>query len=364
MKIIHRYILNQLIRNFFICLMIFSVLFILFDFFDRVDVIMSEGTSFWIALKYFLYKIPLTLNLMIPISMLIAAMFTIGMLSKNSEITAMRAGGLTLFWIAKPLFAFALAVCFFSILFQETIVPHAQRRVREIYAIDIRKKDERGGLSQTDFWWRSGDNFYSIEMFDSRTNTLHALTTLEVEGNSFDVTRRTDAKKATWVTPELGWTMNNVEQYDFSSEEGPDKAKHRKLPLPIEEEPKDFFKAKMDPNTMSYFQLREFIHKQQANGISIIGYLSDLYSKLSFAFVTFVVTLVALPFALKPARSGSMAVSLLAGMIIGFSYYAVHSFSIAMGRAELWPPLLAAWTANILMCIVGGVLNWGAESPH
>ena len=343
--------------------MIFSILFLLFDFFDRIDNLMEEGTSIWTAIKYFLYKIPLTLNYMIPIAMLVAALFTIGLMSKNSEVTAMRAGGLTLFWISKPLFVFSFLVSVFTILFQETAVPHAQRRVREIYNIDIRKKDESGSYSQSDFWWRSGDSFYAIDIFDSRTNTLHDVTKLELNLDNFDILARTNSKKAKWVSPELGWTMQNVEEYEFHANDAPKKAAHKSLPLPISEQPKDFFKAKMDPHTMSYFQLKEFILKQKENGISILGYLSDLYSKFSFAFVTFVITLVAIPFALKPARSGSMAFSLLAGMIIGFSYYAVHSFSIAMGRAELWPPLLAAWTANILLCIIGVVLNWGAEAP-
>ena len=90
---------------------------------------------------------------------------------------------------------------------------------------------------------------------------------------------------------------------------------------------------------------------------------ADLQAKISFPFIILVVSIVSLPFALRPARTGSMAFSFLAGLFIGFSYYAIHAFSVAMGRAELWNPFLAAWMANVVMLFVGTVLNLGAESP-
>ena len=93
------------------------------------------------------------------------------------------------------------------------------------------------------------------------------------------------------------------------------------------------------------------------------SYMADLYAKISFPFINLVLVLVVLPFALLPARSGSMAPSCLAGLTIGFAYFAVHSFSLALGRAELWPPLLAAWMANLVMAIAGLILNLGTESP-
>jgi hypothetical protein len=59
-----------------------------------------------------------------------------------------------------------------------------------------------------------------------------------------------------------------------------------------------------------------------------------------------------------------MALSSLAAISVAFLYYAVDSFSISMGRAELLPPFLAAWSANIVMGIVAFVLNLGAEAPR
>lgn len=362
MKIIHRYIVGQLLRNLLISLIGFTFLFLVFDFFDRIDNIVAEDAAFWTSVRYFLYKIPLTITLMLPVAMLVSTMLTIGLLSKNSEFTAMRASGATVMWIARPVLALGFGVSLFALIVNETVVPYATRRVKEIYNIDIRQKDKRGGYSQSDIWWRSGNRFFSVGMFDSRTNQMLDLSEFRLN-EDFSIIRRIDAAKTSWLNPSLGWSMRGVTDYRFGEADVPEITRYPVLPLPLTDRPEEFYDVKTEPQTMSFRQLRRFIKQQAANGISITGYLADLHGKIAFPFISFIVTLIALPFALKPARSGSLAASFVAGLVIGFSYYAVDSFSIAMGRAEIWPPVLAAWTANILMGFVGLVLNLGTESP-
>jgi len=366
MKIVHRYLLAQLLKNLGLSLVAFTLLFLIFDFFDRIDNILPEETSFGLVLQYFLYKIPIIVSLMLPVSVLVATLFTVGMLSRNSEITAMRSSGLTIAWIARPLFITGIVLSFVAILLNETLVPYSTRRSKEIYNIDIKQRDNKGSFSQNDFWWRSGNSFYSVKTFDSRTDTMQNLVWLEL-ADSFDITKRTNAASVRFLNPALAWTMQGVTEYRFPLN-NPDTVVSQTVlpgsrPLTISKQPQDFYDVKTDPHTMSYRQLRRFIKTQSANGISTQSYLADLYQKLSSPFLIFIIIPVVLPFALKPARSGSLAMSFLAGLIIGFSYYAVHSLSIALGRADIWPPLLAAWMANIVMGMVATVLTLGSESP-
>jgi lipopolysaccharide export system permease protein len=315
------------------------------------------------VISYFLYKIPPLFNITLPISMLVAVLFTIGMLSKNSELTAMRAGGLKLFWIARPIFGIAIFMSLFSIFLNELIVPHCMRRAREIYNIDIRAKDKTGDFNQENIWWRSGSTFYSSEMFDSRNNHLLNLIRLDVDYD-FDIRKRTDSLQTSWASSLFGWSMENVEIINFDKDVIAERNKLPTLTLPIQEKPEDFYGTEADPQTMSYQQLTRYINKQKSNGLSANRYYADLYAKISYPFVIFICTLVVLPFAIKPARSGSLAISFTAGIVIAFTYYLVHSFSLAMGRAEFWNPWLAAWMANVIMGAVGLVLNVGAEAPE
>lgn len=362
MTIIHRYLLKQLIRNFCISLLAFTFLFAVFDFFERFDNLLADNATVWDSIRYFGLKIPLTLNLMLPVAMLVATLFTVGMLSKNSEITAMRAAGLPVLWLARPMLAFGLILSFVSLVMGETLVPYTQRRVREIYNIDIKKNDQKGAFNQNDFWWRSGKTFNSADMFDSRTNSLLSYSSFELD-DKYRVLKRIDASQVDWVNPTLKWTMKGVSEYRFTRGQNVDAKKYNALPLLIDEKPEDFYEVKTDTMTMSYRQLSKFLKQQKANGIPVTGYRTELFAKFSFPFIIFIVTLVILPFSLKPARSGSLAMSFVAGLVIAFSYYAIHSFSIAMGHAELWPPFMAAWMANVVMGVVGLVLNLGAEAP-
>ena len=363
MSTIHRYITRELLRNLALCSMGLCFLFLMLDVFDRLDNLAQEDAGFGLTIKYFLYKVPPYFNMTLPVAMLVATMLTIGLLSKNSEITAMRASGLKVSWIARPVFIIGLALSLFSMLLAETVVPYCVRREREIYNIDIREKHKTGSYSQSDFWWRSGSDFFSVAMFDSRNDTLYNLSKLEI-GSGFRINRRTDAGRTAWVKRGLGWTMYNVTQYLFPRQRPIETNKMKSLALPISETPPDFYSAETKPASMSFMELRRFIKTQIATGVSTAGYFSDLYAKISFPFVVFISALVVLPFSLRSARSGSMSIGFMAGLVIGFTYYAVHSFSLALGRAEIWPAWLAAWMANIIMVTVGAVLNWGAESPE
>jgi lipopolysaccharide export system permease protein len=363
MKILHRYILIQFSRNFFLALLTLSFLFLIVDFFDRIDNISRADASFGMTISYFLLKMPLIVSLMLPPSMLAATMFTIGLLSRNSELTAMRATGVTVLWLGKPLLAFGLLVSVCAILINEFVVPGAQRRVREIYNIDIMHKDKAGTYNQSDFWWRDGDSLYSVAMFDSRTDTLLELSKFELTPE-FHVSVRQDAKTVRWLDPQIKWSMKDIAEFRFVNQGPPQVKSIKALPLPIRQRPEDFYDVEKDPYSMSFARLKKFIKEQARNGVAVNGYYADLYEKLAFPFVSTIIVLVVFPFMVRPARTSALASNFFFGLLFGFVYYVIHSTTIAFGRAEITPPFISAWAANILMCIVGLVLTLGSESPN
>jgi len=363
MKILHRYLLSLFIKNLALSLLAFTVLFLVIDFFDHIDNILPQDPPLLTVIAYFLFKIPQIVSYMLPVSMIISVLFTIGILSKNSEITAMRASGVTISYIARPLYITGLVGSLFAIVLNETTVPYAARRTRELYAIDILKKDSEGAYNQNNFWWRMGNSFYSAGLFDSRNNTLYDLSRFDIS-DTFEVMRRLDAKRTHYLASNLGWSMHQVAEYHFLKSKTEVNFNPGNEPLAIESVPTDFYDMQTDPATLSFAQLKRFIRDQASNGISTRAYIADLYEKLSSPFLVFLVVPLVLPFALKSARSGSLAWSFVAALIIGFSYYAVHSLSLALGRAEIWPPFLAAWMANIIFGTIGLILTLGAEAPN
>lgn len=360
---LQRYILRQYLSYLIVSLLALNALFLIFDFFDRIDNILPEKPSVLLVLQYFFLKIPLMTNLMLPLACLSATLLTIGLLSRNSEITAMRASGVKLNFLAKPIIVTGLAFSLFSMLLSETVVPYATRRVKEIYNIDIKQKDKQGSYSQKDIWWRSKNDFYSVSNFDSRTNTLYGLSRFKLS-DEFSIYQRTNANRATYVSEDLGWTMFAVHDQNFTKRQLTSEDTRKQFPLPIKKTPSDFYDIDTEPTTMSFNQLRRFIKSQLRNGIDVRGYYTDLYDKLAFPFICVIISMLVFPFALNPARSGSMAISVLSSILIGFSYYAVHSLCISLGRAEFFAPFFAAMLPNLLTALVAYVLMSGAEAPR
>jgi lipopolysaccharide export system permease protein len=361
-NILQRYVLNSFITSLGLCLLGATSLFMIFDFFERFRVFIREDADVIQVLSYLIFKLPLIVHLMMPVALLIATLISIGRLSQHSEITAMRACGVSLFWLSRPLIVVGLLMSLLMFIAGETIVPWSSQRVEEIYHFDIRKKIERGALSRANFWFRSGNAFYNIGFYDSRSSTLHGLSIYEFT-DEFKLLRRIDSSEVIWNGPSIGWTMHNASETLFVPEGETLITSFNTLPLAIEDTPADFLQHERRPETLSYNALKAYAEKLRAEGVPISNYLVQLESKIAFPFVNVIVILIGFPFALVSARSGTMTRSFVFGVATGFGYYFIHAFSTALGSAELIPIIPSAWAANILLGSIGGYLMSGAEYP-
>lgn len=359
--IIHRYVLREFLVSLILCISAVTSLFIVFDFFERLRIFIKEDAEFIDAVSYLLFKIPLVIHLMTPVGVLIATLLSIGRLSQNSELTAMRACGISILSLARPIIITGLIISIGSIIFGETVVPWATQKVEDIYHLDIRKKHEKGKFSRAHFWYRSLNKFYNIELYDSRSESLENLSIYEIN-DLFNLERETNATKTVWNGTEIGWTMQNVLEKTITTEGELLYTDFNSLPLTVKETPKDFYNMSRKAETLSYFALKEYIAKLKADGIPVTKYIVDLAAKISFPFVNVIVVLVAFPFGMISSRSGNMTKSFILGVSVGFAYYIVHALGTSFGAAELLPPILAAWTANIILGCTGGFLILNAEN--
>ena len=360
-SILQRYVLAQFFIALFICLFASISLFLITDFFEKTRIFVREESSLDQALLYMLYKVPLIVQLMTPVAVLVAVLISVGRLSQLSEITGMRACGVSLFFIARPLLAAGLVISVLLFIAGETVVPWSTQRVEEIYHLDIRKKVEKGRFSRVNFWYRSKNTFFNIGLYDSRNATLNGLSVLEFN-EDFTLRRRIDALDATWSENQhIGWTMNKAIEITMEGNGRVNTSSFDKLPLVITETPADFYKMKKRAETLNYLDLGEYIAKLRSEGVPVTEYMVERAAKISFPLVTVITVLIAFPFALIPARSGTMTASFVAGIAIGFGYYIVHAISTSLGTAELLPVLPAAWTANVLLGCVGGYMMAGIE---
>lgn len=360
LTLLERYLLREFLTVFGVSLTASVALFLIFDLFERMRIFVKEGTKLSLAITYMALKVPLIVHLMVPVAVLVAVLLSVGRLSQSSELTAMRACGAAVWRLVRPLLLAGIVISITMFVLGETIVPWASERVEEIYHFDIKKKLEKGSYSRANFWYRDDNTFYNIGYYDSRTNQLSGISIFEFD-NNFILQRRIDAQRAAWNKSLATWTMSEVAETTFDEQGKVLSTYFKDLPLLIEETPTDFYQVRRAPETMSFTELRKHIAKLRAEGVPVTSYMVDLYAKTSFPFVSGIIVLIAFPFGMIPARSGSLTSSFIAGVSLGFGYYFVHAFCVSLGSGELLPALPAAWSANILLMCLGGYLMAGAE---
>ncbi|MBI2876902.1 MAG: LptF/LptG family permease [Candidatus Tectomicrobia bacterium] len=91
-----------------------------------------------------------------------------------------------------------------------------------------------------------------------------------------------------------------------------------------------------------------YVKRIRASGYDATQYTADMHAKLSFPLSCLVMILVGIPFSLRSSRSGGLALGVICGIALGFTYWILSSIGLSLGHAGRLPPLVAGWGANAL----------------
>jgi LPS export ABC transporter permease LptF/LPS export ABC transporter permease LptG len=310
------------------------------------------GAFFWFITPQYVYYI-------VPLSVLLAALVTIGILTKNSELVVMKACGISLYRVAMPMLGGAIIAGGVLFMLEQTILGPSNRRAEAIRHV------LRGGSPQTfDVLLRrwvvgSSGDIYHFDYYDPRAQQLIGLTIYEFGERMPALAQRTLAERAVYVGGaaggsdtwrlERGWTRELTDTGDT------------KTFTPFErtevgiESTAYFTTQQPDERFMSYSQLRDYTERLRGSGFDVSAQLVALERKLSFPFVTIVMTLLAVPFAVTTGRHGAMY-GIGVGIVMAITYWVAISVFAALGTGGLVSPGLAAWAPNLLFGAGAGYL--------
>ena len=219
--------------------------------------------------------------------------------------------------------------------------------------VKIRGNRPRHLQSRSRIWLRSGDTrFYRVELLSPVTSELYGVTVLEID-DRFRLVNRLDARKAHWT--QAGWDVSDGAYREITASGQVSTVPFKHAAIELDEAFSDFTQIQKPVDAMSFLELWDYVNRLRAAGFQVKKYLVDLYSKLSTPLKNLIMVLVAIPFALQSPRGGrlfgvGLAIALMA------AYTVVHYVALAFSRADLLPPLLAAWTANIVFLGIGASL--------
>ncbi len=358
--IIDRYLLRQYLLFIGVGLLVGAVFSLVVDLLQSLDRFLRAKPPWTYIAQHFLYLLPQELYKALPLIVLVSTVFLFHSLTRHRELDALKAAGVSLYRASLPILTTALLISLGALVFQETVLPEITARGDELNRVKIRGFPPRHLQRQGQIWYRSSDRrFLRIGLLDPVARSLDNLVVLDL-GPDFRLVEWVDVRRALW-TPD-GWQTWNglVRQIDTANRIHSTTFDHRVDTMA--EHIDDFLRIQRRPDTMSFLELHAYVTRLREGGHQVSAYLVHLYSKLSFPLAHLIMALVAIPFALASPRSGGRAVGIAVAIVIAVGYWVVHSIALALAGADLLPPALAAWTANIIFAGLGTGLFFSART--
>ena len=362
MRRLSRYVLREYLSFLVYAVLAFVAIYILVDLVENLDNFIDRKYSFGLITIWYLFEMPFIVVLTMPVSMLLATMFGFGRLAGDNEIIAMKASGVSLYRIFLPVFLFTFVVGLAIMVFSETVVPRTNQFRQEIeemgpdYTFSLSRTRERD-RSRVYLAGTGGTIIYAESYkSDSRTARNVFIITPVVRGNEdgtgshIALSNRIDARNMRYR--DGLWTLYDATVRRFE-DDGEVIEHHAVLPAPfIKRTPSDFARIDVEPTEMDYFQLRDYIDSVAEKGGDASEWLVDLYLKISFPFVSFVIVFLGAPLAAGSSSRGKTA-SFGIALMVSFVFYALVNICQVLGRNGALDPLLAAWLPDAGFFLVG-----------
>lgn len=350
MRILNRYLIKIYFGTITTSLAAFMSIYLVIDFLERYRKFSRAEAPTSDILLYFFCKIPEITAQMTPMAVLMGTVLAIGTLVKDSEITAMRSSGVSLFQIGRPFLATAAAISLLLLFMQEFITPIANEKMNYIDQVVVRKRDQAAFFRQDNIWHRDDNLILQAKVFDPLTSVLKGITIWEI-GTEMKPVSRIDALSG--IPIQGGWQLSGVRKTDFSDSGQVNSITINSLSTKLNLGLEDLKVVATSTEDMGFIALRRYCRTISENGFDATRYLTLLYSKISLPFAALVMAFVGIPFSLRGGRSGGTGVGIGVSIAIGFSYFIVNSLILSLGQAGAIHPMLAAWTANMIFAAAG-----------
>ncbi|MFC1837578.1 LptF/LptG family permease [Thermodesulfobacteriota bacterium] len=327
--------------------------YLLIDFFERIDDFIEAGKSFGLAAEYFLFKTPLILEQLTPIIILLGGIIVLGLLNHNGEILALKAAGIHTFRITVPLTVSAVAFSLLILAFAEWIVPPTTAHTNKIFYEQVRQEKPRGIMKKNRFYYKDENGFYSFEKREQENNRFDNFIFTSWD-DSYAIKMLLTADIAYWR--DGGWIFKNCRIKQKNDDGNYRVTTHDKTSYPLTATPGDFFVPEYKVNELSLSALYG-LSKSNKGPRGIEAGLKFL-ERLSFIFLGLPLLMLGLPLLLiahqKWGRDLSLAIPLSCGL--GFAAWGVWSVMQSYAKAAVINPHFAAWATHLFIAAIGTFL--------
>lgn len=341
-NILDRYIAGLYLRAAALSFAALLGLFYIGTFIDKTDKVFKGQATTGMVVQLLGYMTPQFVYFVIPLAALLGVLVTFGVLSRSSELSVMKACGISLYRIAAPLLVLSLGWSAILYGLEQQIMARANEKAE---ALDsrIRNKAPRTSNPLSRQWVVGRDgSIYHYTYFDPQKKSLQNLEIYRPARDGWRLESQLFARTAAFNGQE--WIGTTGWQQDFAGASSWAAFPERVLAL----EPPDYFET-LQPiaEMMTVPQLKRYIDELSASGFNVVPLTIDLQKKLAFPFVTVVMTLLAIPFGMTAGKRGTLY-GIGIGIVLALSYWILGGAFAAVGKAGILNPIMAGWAPNIL----------------
>ena len=353
MKTLDRYLLREWIKILLLAEVGFPLVVIIIDITDKLGTYLGRGIKGSAVALSYVYYLPEVMFLVLPASVLFATVFTIGPLSRHSELTAAKASGISFDRLVRPLFIAAAIVVGFGIVLGE-MAPVGTLHRAEL----LGERPTHPASSRYNFVYRANGGWvYAIRTLDSERGEMQDLI-MEREGKGPEYpTIEVAASSADYSAKRRheGWTLHRgAVRYLLGPSLESTFAFDSLRIHALVEKPVDLLAEPKAPEEMRYGELSRYIDALARSGSDTKKLRVDHALKLAVPFTCLVVALFGAPLAVSSPRAGT-AWGVAVSLATTFVFLLLVQLTRAIGSGGVLPPVFAAWLPDLMF---GGAAVW------
>jgi len=352
MRILDRYVIRNFLQVYFYCIAGFISIWLIFDVSDNISTFIDQHVGLRLVIRYYATQLPQVLIILLPVSLLLSLLFTLGRMSRANEIVSMLTAGVSLLRVLRPLIGIGLLTVAATMALNYSLAPHAEL-ARKMFISEVQARPGRYIQGQI-FRNRTDSRTWFVQNFLPRSNTFNNVQVLQQDANDNIVTNYV-ATRAFYRPETKTWELENVKvvHYDHA---GNILDEQIYPSLKIEhwsETPFRLGSANERAEFLSLPELREYLRFNSDFPPTLLApFRTHLQYRLALPWTCFVVVCIAAPLGIGYSRRGVLS-SVAAAVFLVFSMnFLVHLF-LALGEGYRVPAWIAAWTPNILFMAIG-----------
>jgi lipopolysaccharide export system permease protein len=355
-NLLNRYLLNQFFKYFFTVNAGFVAIYLLVDFFEKIDDFTNSGKPMSMVLEYFTLSIPFVVDTLGPVFILLSGVITLGILNHTNELTALKAGGVPLRLIIRPLILGSVLCTMLFVAAAQWLLPVTIAKTNDIWYQQLKGKVPLGIKRNNRYYYKGKEGFYSFG-WPNPTSYIFKDFSYSCWDARYNIKTLITATYATWQKEDNSWVLNTgqIQQQEDDNNYRISNFKNTKIKFP--EQPEDFLVPANKAAEQSLTDLYQEIGRNDVRH-DVEGAWTMFLGRVSYIFLGIPLLLLGLPILLYSYRKWGRDLSVAIPLSCGFAFIAwgIWGALQSLAIAGYLSPIVAAVTIHIVFSLTGMLL--------